>query len=52
MHSGFRLPLNLSTETKINVSKAENLGKQLIEADLIIIDEASSMRKDALRCIN
>ena len=52
MHSGFKIPLNLNSQTKLNVSPSSALGKKLIEANLIIIDEASSMRKDALRCIN
>ena len=52
MHSGFKIPLMLNSQTKLNVSSSSKLGKNLLEADLIIIDEASSMRKDALRCIN
>ncbi len=52
MHSRFQLPLILDKHTIIIMKKNSLRGKHLIEANLIIIDEASSMKKDAFNCIS
>ena len=52
MHSRFRIPLNLDDRTILDIKRTTNRGREIIQADLIIIDEASSMQKDALRCID
>ena len=36
----------------MDIKRSTNRGKEIIEADLIIIDEASSMQKNALCCID
>jgi PIF1-like helicase len=38
MHSRFQIPLNLHKDSIINMKKTSLRGKQIIDADLIIID--------------
>ena len=51
-HSRFKIPLAVTSETTIKLSKLSELGKLLIAADIIVWDEAPMQSKNVISCVD
>ena len=51
-HSRFKIPLSVSYDTSIKLSKRSDLGRLLIAADIIIWDEAPMQSKNVISCVD
>jgi hypothetical protein len=51
-HSGFKIPVKFSSESLCSFSSGDKVGKNLIQASLIIWDEAVAMHKDEIETVD
>ncbi|GJW26396.1 ATP-dependent DNA helicase PIF1-like protein [Tanacetum coccineum] len=51
-HSRFKIPINLTTNSMCNIKKQSGLAKLLCQAKLIIWDEASMAKRQAMEAVN
>jgi hypothetical protein len=51
-HSGFKIPVNFSCESYCNFSGGDKVGRELVDSDLIVWDEAISMHKNAIETVS
>ncbi|GJZ19453.1 hypothetical protein Tco_0556043 [Tanacetum coccineum] len=51
-HSRFKIPINLSTNSMCNIKKQSGLAKLLCQAKLIIWDEASMAKRQAVEAVD
>ena len=52
MHSGFKLPIVMTETSSALLGRSTAQANQIIDAVLIVIDEASAMNRHSLRCID